>query len=144
MKRFLKISFVIVLCLVAVLAVGITVTIGWRPIIGPRSRPLTNRVFERTPERWARGKYIVENVAACADCHSPHDWTKHDAPVTPRDGGRRPGYVDIEGFAGLCCGAQSHARSRDRKRHVERRRPGQSDSRRDWTRRPRVISDDAL
>ena len=82
MKRFFKISLAIVLCLVALLAVGITLTIGWRPIIGPRSRPLTNRVFERTPERWARGKYLVENEAACADCHSPHDWTKHDAPIT--------------------------------------------------------------
>src|SRR6202051_2851639 len=83
MKRFLKISLVIVLCLVALLAVGITATIGWRPFIGPRSRPLTNRVFERTPERWARGKYLVENEAACADCHSPHDWSKHDSPIPP-------------------------------------------------------------
>jgi mono/diheme cytochrome c family protein len=81
MKRFLKISFLIVLCLAALLAVGITLTIGWRPIIGPRSRPLTDRVFERTPARWARGKYIVENLAACADCHSPHDWSKHDSPI---------------------------------------------------------------
>jgi len=81
MNRFLKISLVIVPCLGLLLAVGITLTIGWRPFIGPRLRPLTNRVFERTPERWARGKYIVENVSACADCHSPHDWTKHDSPI---------------------------------------------------------------
>jgi hypothetical protein len=83
MKTFLKIFIVIVLCLVAVLAVGITATIGWRPFLGPRVRPLTNRVFERTPQRWARGKYLVENVSLCIDCHSPHDWTKHDAPITP-------------------------------------------------------------
>ena len=83
MKRFLKISVVVLICLIALLAVGITLTIGWRPFIGPRSRPLTNRVFERTPERWARGKYLAENVTACVDCHSPHDWTKHDSPVPP-------------------------------------------------------------
>ncbi|HEV2523101.1 MAG TPA: c-type cytochrome [Candidatus Acidoferrales bacterium] len=83
MKRFLKISVVVLICLIALLAVGITLTIGWRPFICPRSRPLTNRVFERTPERWARGKYLAENVAACVDCHSPHDWTKHDSPVPP-------------------------------------------------------------
>jgi hypothetical protein len=83
MKRFIKISVVMLLCLVAALGVGITATIGWRPFLGPRSRPLTNRMFERTPERWARGKYIVENVAACADCHSPHDWSKHDSPIPP-------------------------------------------------------------
>jgi len=80
-KRFLKVSFVVVLCLVALLAVGVTATIGWRPFIGPRSRPLTSRVFDRTPERWARGKYLVENVNGCMYCHSPHDWTKHDAPI---------------------------------------------------------------
>lgn len=58
-------------------------TVGWRPFLGPRVRPLANRVFERTPERLARGKYLVENVTSCMDCHSPHDWTKHDAPITP-------------------------------------------------------------
>jgi hypothetical protein len=83
MNKFLKICFTMALCLVLLLAIGITLTIGWRPFIGPRSRPLTNRVFERTPVRWARGKYIVENEAACADCHSPHDWSKHDGPITP-------------------------------------------------------------
>ena len=80
--RFMKISLVVVFCLVALLAVGITMTVGWRPFLGPHVRPLTNRVFERTPERWARGKYLVENVSSCMDCHSPHDWTKHDAPIT--------------------------------------------------------------
>jgi hypothetical protein len=73
MRRLLKISLIVLLCLVALLAVGITATIGWRPFLGPRSRPLTSRVFERTPERWARGKYLVENVTSCMDCHSPHD-----------------------------------------------------------------------
>ncbi len=100
MKRPLKISLVIVLCLVALLAVGITLTIGWRPIVGPRSRPLTNRVFERTPVRWARGKYIVENLAACADCHSPHDWTKHDAPIPPGMEGAGQDMLGLKGLPG--------------------------------------------
>jgi hypothetical protein len=81
--RFVKISLVILVCLVALVAVGITMTMGWRPFLGPRVRPLTNREFERTPERWARGKYLVEGVTSCMYCHSPHDWTKHDAPITP-------------------------------------------------------------
>jgi mono/diheme cytochrome c family protein len=81
-ERFMK-SFLVVLCLILLLAVGITTTVGWRPFLGPRSRPLTGRVFERTPERWARGKYLVESVTPCMVCHSPHDWTKHDAPITP-------------------------------------------------------------
>jgi|SRR5579862_4762657 hypothetical protein len=83
MNRLLKVSVVIVLCLVVLLGVGITATIGWRPFIGPRTRPLTSRVFERTPQRLARGKYLAENVSVCMDCHSPHDWTKHDSPIPP-------------------------------------------------------------
>jgi mono/diheme cytochrome c family protein len=80
--------------------VGITLTIGWRPILGPRSRPLTNRVFERTPERWARGKYIVENEAACADCHSPHEWTKHDAPIPLGMEGAGQDFASLKGLPG--------------------------------------------
>jgi mono/diheme cytochrome c family protein len=100
MKKVLKISLVIVLCLVAVLAVGITATIGWRPFIGPRSRPLTDRVFERTPERWSRGKYIVENLAACVDCHSPHDWTKHDNPIPSGMEGAGEDFSMLQGLPG--------------------------------------------
>jgi mono/diheme cytochrome c family protein len=65
----------------ALLPIAITLTIGWRPFLGPRTRELTDRKFERTPERMARGKYLVEGVSPCMGCHSPHDWTKHDAPV---------------------------------------------------------------
>jgi cytochrome c553 len=100
MKRFMKISLIVVLCLVAVLAVGITATIGWRPFIGPRVRPLTNRVFESTPERLARGKYIVENEAACVDCHSPHDWTQHNAPILLGMEGAGQDFRPLKGLPG--------------------------------------------
>jgi cytochrome c553 len=64
-------------------SVIITATIGWRPFIGPRLRPVTSRAFDRTAERLQRGKSVVDTVAGCADCHSPHDWTKPDAPILP-------------------------------------------------------------
>jgi hypothetical protein len=83
LNRIVKVSVITLLIVVALLAVGITMTIGWRPFVGPRSRPLTNRVFERTPERLARGEYLAENVTPCMECHSPHDWTQHDAPILP-------------------------------------------------------------
>ena len=67
MKKFLKIVVVLVLCLCVLFAAAITFTVGWRPFIGPRARPLTSRVFERTPQRWARGKYLVEGVTPCMD-----------------------------------------------------------------------------
>jgi hypothetical protein len=100
MRKFFKSFLAVVLCLVVLLAVGVTLTIGWRPMIGPRSRPLTNRVFERTPQRWARGKYIVENLAACADCHSPHDWTKHDSPIPPGMEGAGEDFSTMNGLPG--------------------------------------------
>ena len=62
--RFMKIVLAVVVCLAVLLAAAITFTIGWRPFIGPRARPLTSRVFERTPQRWSRGKYLVEGVYA--------------------------------------------------------------------------------
>ena len=83
MKRLGKILAYGVLAVIVILLVAITFTIGWRPFIGPKTRDLTNRTFERTPERLARGKYLVEADAGCMDCHSPHDWIKHDAPITP-------------------------------------------------------------
>ncbi|MFZ0213297.1 MAG: c-type cytochrome [Candidatus Acidiferrales bacterium] len=81
MRKLGKISGYTFLVLLILLGAAITFTIGWRPFIGPRSRPLTNRTFAATPERLARGRYLVQNVMGCVDCHSPHDWTKHDAPI---------------------------------------------------------------
>jgi len=66
--------------LLLLLAVAITLTIGWRPIIGPRVRATTDRQFERTPERLARGKYLVQGLLGCEVCHTPSDWTQHGAP----------------------------------------------------------------
>jgi hypothetical protein len=62
MNKLGKTLGVLVALLVFVVAVGITFTIGWRPFIGPRTRPLTALKFQSTPERLARGKYLVLNV----------------------------------------------------------------------------------
>ena len=80
MGRIGKIIGIVLIGIVLLLAVAITFTIGWRPFIGPKARPLTDRKFEATPERLARGEYLFKG---CAGCHSPHDWTKHDVPILP-------------------------------------------------------------
>lgn len=67
--------------LCVLLPVVITFTIGWRPFLGPKKRALTNRQFERTPERVARGRYLVEGVLGCESCHSPKEWQQHGAPT---------------------------------------------------------------
>jgi len=89
----------ILLALVVVLAIAITKTIGWRPIIGPQQRALTERKFESTPQRLARGEYLVQHVALCILCHSEHDFKALGAPVI--QGMLLAGaHVDEEGMPG--------------------------------------------
>ncbi len=92
--RGLSIGFLALLVLVAC---GITFTIGWRPFIGPKARPLTDRKFEATPQRLERGKYIATALAGCIYCHSPHDWK---APGTPMLAGME-GSGDVQPYADL-------------------------------------------
>jgi hypothetical protein len=83
--------------LLTVLAIIISATIGWRPVVGAKTRPLTDRRFEPTPASVARGKYLVKGVTACFDCHSraPAQWKPGEAPEceychTPSDNMDRP------------------------------------------------------
>lgn len=71
-----------VLALVGLVAGGITLTVGWRPLIGAKKRRLTDRKFESTPQRLAQGKYLVEGVMGCFGCHTDADWSKPGAPPT--------------------------------------------------------------
>ncbi len=80
MRRFGKWFLIALGSLVVLLAIVITLTIGWRPFFGPKARALTDRTFERTPQRLERGRYIATGLSSCVYCHSPHDWT---SPVTP-------------------------------------------------------------
>jgi mono/diheme cytochrome c family protein len=36
-------------------------------------RPLTDRKFEQTPERLARGRYLVNGIGECFACHGPYE-----------------------------------------------------------------------
>src|SRR5258708_22463713 len=80
MKKLGRILLWALITLTVLLIVGISFTIGWRPFIGPRARPTSNRKFERTPERAARGRYLVAGMAGCETCHTPKDWNTHGAP----------------------------------------------------------------
>jgi len=72
------------LALVILVPAAISAVIGIRPIIGPRARPLTDRTFERTPERLERGQYLVNSVSGCLFCHSETDWQARGFP--PKNG----------------------------------------------------------
>ena len=81
MRRLGKWLLIGVIALAAVLAIAVTLTIGWRPFIGPKARPLTSRTFERTPQRLARGRYIATALSGCVYCHSHHDWSAAGTPI---------------------------------------------------------------
>jgi mono/diheme cytochrome c family protein len=66
---------------VVLLAAAITATVGWRPFFGPAARPLTDRRFEPTSARRARGQYLFTAGAACIGCHSEWDRTLDGHPA---------------------------------------------------------------
>ncbi len=80
-KRLAKVLAYLVLALIVIAALAITFTVGWRPIIGAKARPLTDRRFEATPERLKRGEYLVRAVTGCLFCHSAQDEKSSDVPV---------------------------------------------------------------
>lgn len=47
----------------------------------PRAAQPEQGVFEPTPERLARGRYLVEHVTDCLDCHSERDWSRYSGPI---------------------------------------------------------------
>jgi len=62
------------------LVAGISMTIGWGPIIGAKARPLTARKFERTPKRVERVRYIFMGLSGCVHCHSPLEKSQRGFP----------------------------------------------------------------
>ncbi len=75
------------------LIVGLVVCAGaFISIKGPSIKPPSTEKVEVTPERLARGKYLVENVTVCFNCHAERDWTRVGAPIIP----------GTEGAPGLC------------------------------------------
>ena len=63
----------------------------------PRARPLTDRTFERTPERLERGRYLTEHVLQCFICHSDRDTSRPGAPpVEARKGAGTVRYEEAD------------------------------------------------
>jgi mono/diheme cytochrome c family protein len=75
MARWKRISLWTLGSLVVLSAAAISATVGWRPFIGPNARALTDRTFQSTPERLARGQYLVTAVDGCPMCHGEWDRT---------------------------------------------------------------------
>src|SRR5688500_11928748 len=80
MRRILRWLAVLVLVII-VLALGALLTIGRPLLFGPNARAVTSRTFEPSEARLARGEYLVEGVAHCFQCHSPHDMSNPELPI---------------------------------------------------------------
>lgn len=87
-KQFIQIALVVVALAGAILSVGYTVRKD------RMRKPAKTLTFERTPERLARGRYIVEGPAHCFQCHSEVDYTKPGAQAKP--GKKGAGAVFVE------------------------------------------------
>jgi hypothetical protein len=85
--------------LLVLILIGISATVGWRPFLGPKARPLTSRKFEATPQRLERGRYIATALSGCVYCHSPHHWNEPDtAMIAGREfSGEVEPYADLPG-----------------------------------------------
>jgi hypothetical protein len=80
-----KALLVVVVALLLVLAASVV----YVRFLMPRQRPPADFQVQITPERVARGRYLVEHVLLCNDCHSERDWTLYGGPPKPPLGAGR-------------------------------------------------------
>jgi mono/diheme cytochrome c family protein len=90
-----KITGYVVLGLLILAALAITFTVGWRPVIGAKKRPLTSRKFEATPERMRRGEYLVRAVMHCMGCHSKYEMKSSPPVLLSQEGAGSVLYEDV-------------------------------------------------
>ncbi|HYV10354.1 MAG TPA: c-type cytochrome, partial [Pyrinomonadaceae bacterium] len=79
------------LLIIVIALAGIIISIGY----SSRRKPATNRfTFARTTVRLERGRYIVEGLAHCFQCHSEVDWKNPGAQ--PKPGKKAGGTIFVE------------------------------------------------
>jgi mono/diheme cytochrome c family protein len=97
MKTFAKVVGIAVLVIVALAAGGVS----WLALRKPAQRPPSAEKIEATPERLARGKYLVTHVSDCLGCHSDH-LTTYGFPIKPGTEGQGGMVFDEKlGFPGV-------------------------------------------
>lgn len=101
MKTLLKVLGVVVLAIVALAAIGVS----YLSLRKPAQRAASAIKVHATPERVARGEYLVKHVSICFDCHSERTYA-YGLPFKPgREG--VGGFVWNEkiGFPGVLAAA---------------------------------------
>lgn len=79
MKRFLTAVGYAVGVVIIILLAGLT----YFNMTYPRVEKAPEITINATPAAVARGKYLVNDVVGCFDCHSKRDWTKFSGPIIP-------------------------------------------------------------
>jgi hypothetical protein len=91
----------ILLIVVVVLVVGIASLLAYVTLAMPNVGEAENLKIKVTPQMLERGKYLVENVSACMDCHSKRDFSKWAAPVIAESrGGGGEAWTEEMGLPG--------------------------------------------
>jgi mono/diheme cytochrome c family protein len=96
MKKVLGIVGVVVALLVG----GVSAFVA---TFKPKQRPASTETVERTPARVERGKYLVEAVLGCMDCHATHDMTRFGFPPTGAPGAGGQCFGKDQGMPGQIC-----------------------------------------
>ncbi|HKR64021.1 MAG TPA: c-type cytochrome [Thermoanaerobaculia bacterium] len=78
MKTFFKVVGIVLLVIVALAAIGVSYLV----LRKPAQRPASADRIQATPERVARGEYLVKHVSACFDCHSERTMA-YGMPMVP-------------------------------------------------------------
>ena len=87
MKTFIKVVAIALLAVVAIAGIGVS----YLALRKPDQRPASAERIEPTPQRLARGKYLVHHVSVCLDCHSERT-TAYGFPIKPGGEGAK-GFV---------------------------------------------------
>ncbi len=78
MKTFFRVAGMALLAVFALAAIGVS----YLALRKPAQRPASAMKVEATPERLARGKYLVHHVSVCLDCHSERT-SAYALPIKP-------------------------------------------------------------
>lgn len=84
MKKILKITGILFSLLVAVVAGALIYLNTAYPNVDP---PMDIKI-NPTPEMFARGEYLANNVAVCMDCHSERDFSRFSGPIVKGSEGK--------------------------------------------------------
>jgi len=94
-----RLLVLVLLLLLAAVAAGA----GFLLLLKPAQRPTTDLKIEATPERLARGEYLVKHVVGCFACHTETDRSKRTLPFIGPLGAGGECFTEEMGFPGHVC-----------------------------------------